>query len=319
MSKMRVTLLIKDYDWIAPLVYGDVRAEGIDLNIVRDTPNALDRTLRDSSIDAGELSLGRHLLRRSVEDHSFVGIPNFVTRGFRHRCFFVRQRSGMNSLQDLAGKRVGTNEWPATGSTWSRAALREQGVDIETIHWWLGSVDGSLLQRPQGQLPSYVQSTPPGRGLLDMLLAADLDALMIPLPPPGFYELDSRVVRLIPDYRRAEQDYYLRTSIFPAHHIVGIRREVFEQDPRIARSLYTALGESRRRWQQSRRRLTETSPWLLTDLEETIQLMGDDWAPDGVDANIHTIQTLIDEQVAQGLASHRINASSAFTEFLEVM
>ena len=43
---------------------------------------------------------------------------------------------------------------------------------------------------------------------MDMLLSGDLDAVMCPVPPKGFYAADSKMVRLIPDYRRAEQEYY---------------------------------------------------------------------------------------------------------------
>src|SRR5687768_16135573 len=124
MRKLTVTLVIKDYDHLAPLSAGDVVAEDLDLRLDRDTPGALDRTLDDPSVHVGELSFARHLARLSQDDHSFVGIPIFPTRAFRQRCFFVRRDSDLCALKDLAGKRIGTNEWPATGNTWSRALLR---------------------------------------------------------------------------------------------------------------------------------------------------------------------------------------------------
>src|SRR5215208_585792 len=105
MSKLTVTLVIKDYDYLAPLACGDVVAEDLDLRLDRDTPGALDRTLSDHAIQVGELSFARHLTRLSHDDHTFVGIPIFPTRAFRQRCFFVRRDSGLSSLKDLAGKR----------------------------------------------------------------------------------------------------------------------------------------------------------------------------------------------------------------------
>ncbi len=139
----RVTFVMRDYDYLSPLACGDVTVEGLDLALTRDTANALDRTLTDSSVDAGKLSLGRHIQRLADGDHSFVSIPFFPAGGVRQRTFFVRQGSGLQSFSDLVKKRIGTNEWPATGTTWSRAVLRDAGVKLEEIQWWIGSVDGA--------------------------------------------------------------------------------------------------------------------------------------------------------------------------------
>src|SRR5262245_59805428 len=174
MSKPTLTLVVNDFDFLAPLVGGDVAAEGIELRLERDTERALDRTLSDPAIHAGEVSFARHVARVAAGDRAFLTIPIFPHRAFRHRCFFVRRQSGLRDLGDLAGRRVGTNEWPATGNTWSRAALRERGVSIEGIRWLVGSVDGAPSTRPQGELPPHVQPAPPGRSLLELLLAGEL-------------------------------------------------------------------------------------------------------------------------------------------------
>src|SRR5688572_3211892 len=101
-EKLQLKLVTKNYDFFAPLACGDVVAEGIDLKFERDTANALDRTLADPSIGAGELSLSRQLARLTSGDLSFVGIPVFPQRAFRHRCFFVRRDSGLHSFEQLA-------------------------------------------------------------------------------------------------------------------------------------------------------------------------------------------------------------------------
>jgi 4,5-dihydroxyphthalate decarboxylase len=319
MSTLTVTLVIKDYDHLAPLAAGDVVAEDLDLRLDRDTPGALDRTLDDPSVQVGELSFARHLARLSQDDHEFVGIPIFPTRAFRQRCFFVRRDSNLRDLKDLAGKRIGTNEWPATGNTWSRALLREQGVDIEGISWVVGSVDGGYSARSQGDLPPHVRENSSDRPLRDLLVAGELDALMCPTPPKGFYDADSPIVRLIPDYRRAEQEYCRRTGIYPAHHIVGIRRELFEREPWVARSIYLALDESKNRWQASRRRLADTSPWLLADLEDVTSMLGADFQPSGVEPNRKMVQALCDELDATGLLAKPLAEASVFADFEKVM
>lgn len=317
-KKVRLKMVTKDYDHVAPLACGDVVAQGIDLDFERDSSNALDRTLGDPSIDAGEMSLSRHLSRLARQDYSFVGIPVFLCRYFHHRCFFVRRDSGLHSFEQLQSKRIGTNEWPATGNTWSRAVLRHHGVRIESISWWVGSIDGTPANRPQGNLPPNVKVAP-GRTLLSMLLSGELDALMFAYPPKGFYESDCPVVRLIPDYRKHEKQYFSETGLFPPSHLIGVRRGVYEKNSWVLRSLFHALDESKKRWQANRRKLTDTTPWLLTELEDMAALFGDDPSPYGVEPNRRMVQAMCDEQFAQGLNAERLDAAIAFPEFEAVM
>jgi 4,5-dihydroxyphthalate decarboxylase len=315
MSKPRLTLVMNDFDFLAPLACGDVVAEEVDLRLERDAQRALDRTLADGAVDAGELSLARQIARVAAGDRAFVAMPIFPHRAFRHRCFFVRRDSALRDLSDLAGQRVGTNEWPATGNTWSRAALRERGVSIEGMRWLVGSVDGAPSTRPQGDLPPHVRHAPPGRALLDLLLDGEIDALMCPRPPPGLYAPDGPVVRLLPDYRRAEQEYYQRTGIYPIHHVVGVRGEVVDRHPEVLASLYRALSGSIERWAAASRPLPELSPWMLAELEEVDALMGSAWRASGVEPNRRTVQALCDELHAQGLIGRRVEVGELFAEF----
>jgi len=318
MSNTELTMVTKDYDHVAPLACGDVDVKGIDLIHERDTPNALGRTLNDPSIDVGEMSFSRHLIRLANGDRSIVGIPVFPTRGFRERCFFVLEDSELQDLTDLAGKRVGTNEWPATGNTWSRAVLRERGVSIDSINWSVGPVeDPNASPRSQGDLPDYVQQTGSDQFLVQMLHDGTLDAMMVPLPPRGLYDESDPLVRLFPDYRRVEKGYYRRTNVYPVHHLIGIRREVFERDPWVAQRIYEAMDRSKRLWQQNRRRLTDTTTWLLTEIEETMELIGEDWLPYGIESNRHAIEVLCEEEHAQGLIDEPIDPDTVFTEYEE--
>ena len=135
MSKLKINMVTRSYDHLMALACGDVAVEGVDLNFDRKTD--MSQFMADPSFHAGERSFSQYLIRSSQGEREFVGLPVFVMRGFRHRCFFVRRGSELRALKDLAGKRVGTNGWPDTGNTWSRAVLREQGVRIDQIDWWL--------------------------------------------------------------------------------------------------------------------------------------------------------------------------------------
>jgi 4,5-dihydroxyphthalate decarboxylase len=307
-------MVTKDYDFLAPLACGDVAPEGIRLTLERDTPGALDRTLTDASIDVGELSFSRQITRLANGDRSFVGIPVFPQRAFRHRCLFVRRGSGLSTIESLAGKRIGCNEWPASGNVWTRSILRTHDVRIDRISWSVGSVDGKPSDRPQGTLPPYVKQVT-DRTLLSMLLAGELDALMCPHPPAVFYEEGSPVVRLLEDFRSAEIDYFRRTGTFPCIHVIGVRRAVYEKQPWVLGRLFDALEASKLRWQSSRRALSDTTPWTLAEIEDATRLFGRDWYPYGVERNRSDIEQLSTELHEEGLAPKRLGASEIFPEF----
>jgi hypothetical protein len=63
MSKLAVTVLVKDYHYLMPLACGNVATEDLEPRLDRDTPGAFDRTPNDASVQVGELSYARYLAR----------------------------------------------------------------------------------------------------------------------------------------------------------------------------------------------------------------------------------------------------------------
>jgi 4,5-dihydroxyphthalate decarboxylase len=229
----------------------------------------------------------------------------------------------MDSFKHLTGKRVGTNGWPDSGNTWSRAALREQGVDIREIRWRVGPVDDpaydSFGNRPAMTLPPNVRPVEPGRTLQEMLLSGELDAVMCPWPPKRFREPNSPIVRLFQDYREIERDYATRTGFYPGFHILAVRRPVLERYPWLARSLYKAFERSRLYSEANRRWLADTSPWFMADLEMAEQVLGVEWQAHGIEPNRKMIQTLCEEVYAQALIAEPLEYATVFQDFEEVM
>jgi 4,5-dihydroxyphthalate decarboxylase len=314
MSSPAISIVLQPHDFLQPLLTGDVVAENLDLHIVIGDLRA---AMVDEAIAASELSFARHVRRTAEGDRSWVAMPTFVRRGFSHRSWYVRRGSPVGSFRDLTGKRIGTNEWPATGNTWTRAAGREQGLDLKSTNWVVGSIDGGKFASGD-RLPKNVSYAESEEGLVDLLIDGRLDALACPDPPRGFYDRDSAVVRLLPDFREAERAYYSRTGVYPAYHIVGFRKAVFEADPSIMLRVYDALERSKSAWATLRLAECDTSPWLLADLEETMQLMGSDWQPYGVEANERMIHYFCDEMLAQGLIERSVKTSELFTEFTDL-
>jgi 4,5-dihydroxyphthalate decarboxylase len=305
-----------NWDYLQPIACGDVQPEGIDL--IMERGNSLARIASDPSVDATETSLSLYLIGLSRGERDLVGVPIFMMRAFRHRCFLVRRDSPLQDFSDLVGKRIGTDGWANTGNTWSRAAMRERGVDIASIAWVVGPPEEvpSVARNTGGvTYPPYVSAAPAGKTLVGMLLAGELDALMIPFPPQGFFTRDSPIVHLFRDYRTVEKAYFQRVGYCPGHHVAALRRSVFESDPTIATRLLAAFEESKRRWREDRRKLADTTPWVLMELEETATLLGEDWQPFGVEPNRTMLATFCAEQLAQGLVTQPLSPDTAFADY----
>ncbi len=312
-----IRMVSYNWDHFQPLACGDVVPEGMAFTLDRTT--SIRNFVDDATIDVSESSLSLHLIRLSRGDDRFVGLPVFPMRSFRHRCFLVRRDSPLRDFADLVGKRIGTDAWPNTGNTWSRAAIRERGMDIAQMTWVVGPVeDGDAALSggaPEVAYPPHVENAPAGKTLVGMLHAGEVDALLIPFPPHGSFTPESRIVHLFRDYRSVERDYYRRVGYCPGIHVVVMRREVFEREPSLAPRLVAAFEESKRRWRDDRRRFADTTPWILAELEETAAVFGEDWQPAGIEPNRKMIADFCAEQLAQGLVTQPLNPDTAFADY----
>lgn len=313
-GRSRFTVVAKDYDFLSPLTSGAVSSGALDLVLDRGTP--MNSFLSDPSIVAAEMSLSRYLIGLAEGRRDIVGLPLYVYRGFRHRSFFVRSDSELTSLQQLSGCRIGVNSWPDTGNTWARAALREGGVDPSFIKWTIAGIGRpGAPDLPQGPLPTNI-TLDARHTLVELLSRGDVDALLLPFAPPEFYR-EAGIRRLLPDFAAAEEAYFQRTALFPAHHIIAVRRDFFEENRFLIRTAAELLVQSWHHWWDTRLKLAEATPWQLHDMEHSLALLGPSWqlSLEPRTADERMLRTLCEEQTAQSLVSRAIDPVDAFREF----
>lgn len=319
---VQLKLVARNYEIIAPLAAGDVQPEGIDLDLDRTTPMSEFR--ENDAFQAGELSFSQYVRLLAEGSDEIIGMPVFLMRGFRQRCFYVRTDSGLTSFNDLAGKRIGTNGWPDSGNTWSRALLREAGVGIDAIQWSVGTLDGVTDQIfghkvSAPNLPPNAAHAPDGATLVDMLLADQLDAIMSPWPPQVMAEPDSPVRRLFQNYRDSEEEYAARVGFYPAHHILGLKRSFAEEHPHAVRSIFNAFEEARKLSERRSLLLMDTGPWLLEELEQINRILGPDWQAHGVEPNRTMAAAFASELHAQGIIATPVDPTRMFADFEGLM
>jgi len=323
MADLPISLTCADYARVMPLAAGDVKPEGISLTLVHGTSGSwemraemLRRALHDPKVHGGEASMAGHLRRIDQGDRSHVALPVFPLRNFTARDLYVRKDGAIRAPADLNGKRIGMYDWVASGSIWYRHFLRFVGVRPEGVQWWIGDIDTPRAQTHVYALPDGVHRPPAGRSLSEMLIAGELDAIYSPARPQSYDRVKGPIVRLFADIRTIERDYFRQTGCFPPQHLVILRRDAWERDKWIARSLTDAFVGCNDQFAAAQRNFPYVSPWLDAELEETEAVMGKDFHPYGFEKNRDVIDVFCRQAHELGIVSRLITAYEYFAEYL---
>ncbi len=323
MADLPIRLTCADYARVGPLALGEVKPEGIDLTMILSQegswPGRADMLRRaggDPTVHGGEFSMAGYLRRIETGDRSLIGLPVFPLRNFTARDLYVRKDGPVKTPADLRGKRVGMYDWVASGSVWYRHFLRFVGIEPNDVQWCIGSVDEPRITSHVYTLPAGIAAAPEGRALSEMLIDGELDAIYSPPRPRRYHPKDGRIVRLFPDVRAIERDYFRQTGMFPPQHLIVLRREAWEANKWIARALTDAFIRCNDWFTKAQRSFAYASPWLDMELEETEALMGADFHPYGFEKNRATIEVFTDMAHELGIVGRKISAEEYFAEFL---
>jgi 4,5-dihydroxyphthalate decarboxylase len=320
MSKLELTLACWDYDRTRPLMDGRVQPEGIDLRVEFLRPREMfPRMLERQEFHMSELSLASYASLIGRGECPFVALPVAVSKLFRHSCIYVRTDAGIATPQDLKGKRVGTTQYGSTAVVYIKGMLQDDfGVRPADMHWFVGGMNAPT-EAPliPMKLPETVkvEFLPEGATLAAMFEAGGLDALFSIYLPPMFKEGSPRIARLFPNYKEAEKEYYRRTRIFPIMHTVVVRRDVLDEYPWVARSMFEAFCAARDLAVDGLHdtdALRLSLPWLIEHVEEAWQVFGTDFWAYGLEPNRPTLEALGRYVHEQGLSPRRVHADEIF-------
>jgi 4,5-dihydroxyphthalate decarboxylase len=261
--------------------------------------------------------MAQYLYRIDQGDRRHVGLPVFPLRNFTARDLYVRRGGPIRTAADLAGQRIGMYSYTASGSIWYRHFLRYVGLDPGAIEWWIGDIDTPWSAPMEQTLPPGVKAPPPGRSLADMLIAGELEAIYSPPRPTAYHPETGPIVRLFPEFRRIEQEYFRTTGAFPPQHLIVLRREVWEANRWIAGSLTEAFGAANDWFAAAQQGFPYATPWLEAELEETEATMGADFHPYGLEPNRAQIDMFAGEAFRLGLTSRKVTTEEYFEDYLQ--
>jgi 4,5-dihydroxyphthalate decarboxylase len=312
---------------------GEIRPEGIELRFARfaHTGELFRRQRKFAEFDASEMSLSNFIIMIGRGEDRFVGLPIFLSRQFRHKDVYIHSGSGVESPEQLRGKDVGILQYQMTAAIWVRAILQhDYGVLPHEIQWWTGGLSEPGV--PAGDIPSdyqaeihrlrrqmsgeiFLELIPNDQTLEGMLEEGALAGLVTSRAPAAFANHSTAVRRLFENYRKVEREYFERTRIFPIMHLVVLRRDIYEGNPWVARSLAEAFVEAKKvglARLRSLGTLAVTLPWLSSDLEEIDSLFEGDAFPYGLERNRRVLDTSIQYLMEQKLLHRQVAVEELF-------
>jgi 4,5-dihydroxyphthalate decarboxylase len=318
---VRLTLSIAttDYDHFRDFRFGLVTAEGIEHNwLTLGHHECFARFTANREFDVAELSFAKFAAQISRDRPDVVGLPVVCSRLFRFSSFYVNRKSGIRTVEDLRGKRVGSPEWAHSAAVYMRGWMHnEMGVKLTDVHWYQAGANApGREEKVELNLPAGVKLTRVAdKSLSEMLAANEIDCAIIARPPTCFLEGHSDIARLFPNYQEMEEAYYARTTVWPIMHIIAMRRSIVDEHPWVARNLYNAFLESKRR---SIERILDPAvsrypvPWLTTYARKMRDTFGGDLFPYGIEENRPTWEQMALYTHQQGIAHRHMTPEEFF-------
>lgn len=309
---MKLSIGLSDSARTRPLAAGQVTIPGVEPEITLMGVQALfNLQMTEHPFDACEFPLATYL--RTLEDPAqpYLGIPVFPSRHFRLSCLFVSEASPVTVPADLAGRRVGVSVFDMAAAVWLRGILQDfHGLDRFAPTYVIGGLEEARSgdEHPQYYPPGFSFEHRGDASLAQLLADGEIDALVTARAPstwPG-----PGVRRLFPDVRAVELAYYQASGIFPAMHVLAVKRPIADAAPWLPGALFRAFSAAQA---AARDALFESAaldtvlPWQLEELLETEARLGPDYWSTGLGANLTMLERAIEYCRADGLIT------SAFT------
>lgn len=288
MTEKLAMIAVGDYDQTRDLTNGRVPINGAEVIALKSPEEIFSRSLA-GEFEASEMSLAVLSNLISRHDTRFIAVPIFPARSFRHGAIYVPV-DGPTTPEGLSGARIGIPVWGQTAGVVVRGVLADQyGLDLAGITWVRAGVD--VPGRPEPidfDAGRYKILSEPERTLDQLLLSGEVDAVISARPPASVAHGDVRVRRLFKEPVAEERAYFTATGIFPIMHVLVIRQEALEAQPRLAAELIRAFTEAKDRSLARASEATVPSyplPWAPVHAREAQALLGDDFWPYGIEPN----------------------------------
>jgi 4,5-dihydroxyphthalate decarboxylase len=319
------TIAVNPYPHVAALKDGSIAPSGAKLEFIEVNPMiaAYRKMVRNLAYDICEVAVTTYVVAKAF-NKGFTALPIPLNHLFHFGDIQVGLDTGINLPADLAGKRVGVRAYTVTTGVWVRGILQsEYAVDPATITW---ITDDEEHVQEYIAPPNVVASG--GESLVDLFQDGKIDAAFSGraglgrsgAPREGWEKgnaatpavLSTREFRaLFPNADELDVAWFKRTGIYPMHGVLCVRDTVIAANPDLPRALFDAFTRAKDEYLANLAKNgpqdAEDKKWLAMQ-----KIVGPDPLPYGLQANIKTIDALIDFALNQKLISKRYTAEELF-------
>ena len=283
------------------------------------------------------MSLSEYLITRERakgDRWQWCALPIFPAKAFVWLGLFVNTSSGIRSLADLRGKRVGVPDYVMTAALWFRVFLRElHGIEPHEVSWFIGRTK----DLSHGGLLNIDSKPPPGVSLTWLTAAQTFDAMLdrgevdiaygfAPRHDPKLFSLNidryggtpldgnPRIGKLFADGGCAVvKEFFQKTGIVPANHVIVAQRRVLDQNPWLGAEVLRLFTESKQTAYEKTRFGAPAYLYFeaLSRAEQTA-LYGDDPFPFGIEKNRRMLEMLFHSSHEQGLTQKLARIEDVF-------
>jgi 4,5-dihydroxyphthalate decarboxylase len=202
---------------------GSVSSPALPFEFVEVSPitRAFRNMATQQAYDISEMALATYMLAR-VYDKPIVGLPIVLVRSSLLPGLVTAADSPITDPRELNGKTLGIRSYTQTSGVWVRGILQDGfGVDLSSLNWV--TFEGAHLDEFQD--PPNVKRADTGQDLAAMVKSGELAAAIGVPAGEGLRPL-------VPDAAAAEADWAARSGVRTVNHILTVKRELVERNPR---------------------------------------------------------------------------------------
>ena len=323
-ERLELSIALPNNERTRPIIEGRVSPKAIRLLATALHPSEMFwRQLHFKEFDISEMSLSSLTIATAAGIKDWVAIPVYSARMFFHTRILVHNDSGIETPQDLKGKRVGVPEYQQTSAIWSRGILEHEfGVAPKDMEFFMerppemshGGATG--FKAPPGVT---VHQIPQSTNIGEMLMKKELDATLLYLTDPNLVDRsrieisDLPVRRLFSDMQAEQERYFKKTGIYPINHAIVLKREIHEKYPWVALNLYSAFLDAKKMQEEEAKQIFK--PYLETGLiDPKMAQAAIDADPKcyGLKGSRKVVETITQYVYEQGLCARKVELEELF-------
>lgn len=193
--------------------------------------------VREQRFDVSEIAIATFLQAKAY-GKPLVLLPVVLAARFQQSALLCRTSSDISGPRDLIGRRVGVRAYSQTTGVWLRGILADMhGVRHEEVRW-VTFEDAHVVEF---QDPPWVERAPPGKDLLGMLRAGELDAVIVGNDMPN----DATLRTVFPDPAADAEAFWKAHQFVPINHLVTVRAEIAQSRPDVILELLRMFREAK--------------------------------------------------------------------------